>query len=216
MSVLDDAIMTDATGQDAVTELTGIKNALTRNATDIPFSPTASGLSQATVQGAINETARITSYAYDNTATYAKGRYCIHNGGLYKCTTAINTAEEWNSAHWTATTVEAELASTNNSLTNLNLVQASGKISSISGNAYRQGNVVQLYINVTLSSGETSNWITLGTISPAPQIAQRMNVYADTNSTGIKSLRVEVQTTGDIKCFYGDSASFCINVMYIV
>lgn len=119
MSVLDDAIMTDATGQDAVTELTGIKNALTRNATDIPFSPTASGLSQATVQGAINETARITSYAYDNTATYAKGRYCIHNGGLYKCTTAINTAEEWNAAHWTATTVEAELASTNNSLTQL-------------------------------------------------------------------------------------------------
>ena len=216
MAIQIEPIITDAVGQDMVTQLTGIKNNVGKNAAGISYAPGTSGISSTDVQGAIDSVAGIEADKYKDTQTYAKGDYCIYNNTLYKCTTAIATPEEWTAGHWTATRIASELTSVNNSLTNLNLVQASGKISSISGNAYRQGNVVQLYINVTLSSGETSNWITLGTISPAPQIAQRMNVYADTNSTGIKSLRVEVQTTGDIKCFYGDSASFCINVMYIV
>lgn len=45
---------------------------------------------------------------YDNTATYAEGTYCFHDG-LKKCTTAITTAEEWTAAHWTSTTIAAEL-----------------------------------------------------------------------------------------------------------
>lgn len=45
---------------------------------------------------------------YDNTATYAEGAYCFHDG-LKKCTTAITTAEEWTAAHWTSTTIAAEL-----------------------------------------------------------------------------------------------------------
>lgn len=47
---------------------------------------------------------------YDNTATYAEGAYCFHDG-LKKCTTAITTAEEWTAAHWTSTTIAAELQS---------------------------------------------------------------------------------------------------------
>ena len=42
---------------------------------------------------------------YDSTATYVVGDFCIHGGDLYKCKTAITTAEAWNSAHWDATTV---------------------------------------------------------------------------------------------------------------
>lgn len=57
--------------------------------------------------------------AYDNTATYAEGAYCFH-GGLKKCTTAITTAEEWTAAHWTSTTIAAELS------TKVNLYQGSG------------------------------------------------------------------------------------------
>ena len=40
---------------------------------------------------------------YDSTATYAVGDYCIYNGKLYKCSTAISTAEAWTAAHWTET-----------------------------------------------------------------------------------------------------------------
>lgn len=48
------------------------------------------------------------SDAYDNTATYAVGDYCIHENTLYRCTTDISSPEEWTAAHWTATTMAAE------------------------------------------------------------------------------------------------------------
>ena len=40
--------------------------------------------------------------AYSSSATYAVGDYCIYNSQLYRCTTAITTAEAWTAAHWTA------------------------------------------------------------------------------------------------------------------
>lgn len=43
-----------------------------------------------------------TAAAYSSSATYAVGDYCFHNGSLYRCTTAITTAEAWTAAHWTA------------------------------------------------------------------------------------------------------------------
>lgn len=49
------------------------------------------------------------SDAYDSTATYSVGEYCIYNDTLYKCTTAVSAAEAFDSAKWTATTVSAEL-----------------------------------------------------------------------------------------------------------
>lgn len=42
-----------------------------------------------------------TAAAYSSSATYAVGDYCFHNGSLYRCTTAITTAETWTAAHWT-------------------------------------------------------------------------------------------------------------------
>ena len=38
---------------------------------------------------------------YSAFSTYAIGTLCMHLGKLYECTTAIITAEAWNSAHWT-------------------------------------------------------------------------------------------------------------------
>lgn len=38
---------------------------------------------------------------YSSSSTYAVGDLVIHNGAIYECTTAIITAEAWNSAHWT-------------------------------------------------------------------------------------------------------------------
>ena len=48
---------------------------------------------------------KVGSYAalpavYSNAQTYALNDFCIHDGGVYKCTTAISVAEEWNAAHW--------------------------------------------------------------------------------------------------------------------
>ena len=39
---------------------------------------------------------------YDSTATYDVGDWCIYNGTLYQCTTAITVAEAFDPTHWTA------------------------------------------------------------------------------------------------------------------
>ena len=46
---------------------------------------------------------------YDSSATYALGDYCIHDNKLYRCTTAISTAESWTSGHWSQVLVGDEL-----------------------------------------------------------------------------------------------------------
>ncbi|MBO6243449.1 MAG: hypothetical protein J6O41_02635, partial [Clostridia bacterium] len=53
----------------------------------------------------------IATDVYSNLSTYAVGDYCIYGNTLYKCTTAITTAEEWNSSHWTVTTIATEINS---------------------------------------------------------------------------------------------------------
>ena len=45
---------------------------------------------------------------YSSSSTYDLGDLVIHDNVLYKCTTAITTAEAWNSSHWTATTIKNE------------------------------------------------------------------------------------------------------------
>ena len=45
---------------------------------------------------------------YDSTASYAVGSYAMHDGVLYRCTTAT-AGETWTAAHWTPTSVGAEL-----------------------------------------------------------------------------------------------------------
>jgi hypothetical protein len=48
--------------------------------------------------------------AYDSTKSYAVGKHCIKDDVLYICNTAIPSGgETWNSAHWTATTFDAEV-----------------------------------------------------------------------------------------------------------
>lgn len=55
---------------------------------------------------------------YSATATYALGDYCTYDGKLYRCTTVITEAEAWTAAHWTETTMGAELVSIYTTLQN--------------------------------------------------------------------------------------------------
>lgn len=45
---------------------------------------------------------------YSSSSTYTVGEYCRYDGDFWRCTTAISTAEAWNSAHWQKTTIGAE------------------------------------------------------------------------------------------------------------
>lgn len=47
---------------------------------------------------------------YSTTSGYAVGDYCIYQGNLYRCTTAIGSSgENWTAAHWTQTKAGTEL-----------------------------------------------------------------------------------------------------------
>lgn len=48
--------------------------------------------------------------AYSASSTYAVGDYCTKDNVLYKCSTAISTAEAWNSAHWTQVQLATDVA----------------------------------------------------------------------------------------------------------
>lgn len=70
-----------------------------------------------TVKGAVNELKTIEgTKAYDNTATYAVGDYCIYNSIRYKCITAVTTAEDFDSTKWSATTTNNDITQLNSSL----------------------------------------------------------------------------------------------------
>ena len=67
------------------------------------------------VIGAINEVAanggtNVVAEEYDSTSTYSVGDYCIHEGSLYKCTTAITVVGAWDSNYWTETLVMDEVS----------------------------------------------------------------------------------------------------------
>lgn len=47
---------------------------------------------------------------YDNTKTYDVGDYVIYNNDLYRCITAITTAESWTAAHWAAAVLGDDVA----------------------------------------------------------------------------------------------------------
>ena len=62
------------------------------------------------IQSALDVSNANTAPEYDPTATYPiVGTLRYHENVLYKSTVAINTAEAWNSAHWTTTSVDEQI-----------------------------------------------------------------------------------------------------------
>lgn len=53
---------------------------------------------------------------YSTSATYDVGDYVIYNGQLYRCTTAITTAESWTAAHWMAAVLGDDVGDLKNAL----------------------------------------------------------------------------------------------------
>jgi hypothetical protein len=62
------------------------------------------------IQSALDVSNANTAPEYDQTATYPTvGTLRYHENVLYKSTVAINTAEAWNPAHWTTTSVDEQI-----------------------------------------------------------------------------------------------------------
>lgn len=70
---------------------------------------TSGGVADAVEEGA-GAAASNLAPEYSATSTYPEGSYVIHDGVLYTNPSAIGTAEDWNPAHWTQTTVAEMMA----------------------------------------------------------------------------------------------------------
>lgn len=64
----------------------------------------------------------VTASAYSSSKTYAVGDYVIHNDYLYRCTTAITTAEAWTSGHWTQVLLGDEVSDLKSALDNIDRI----------------------------------------------------------------------------------------------
>ena len=56
--------------------------------------------------------------AYSTSGTYAVGDYCTKDGYLYRCNTAISTAEAWTAGHWTQVKVGGEISDLKSAVVN--------------------------------------------------------------------------------------------------
>ena len=65
---------------------------------------------------------------YSTSATYAVGDYCTKDGQLYRCTTAISTAEAWTAAHWSAVALGDDTRDLRSAL-NTQMAEVKGEIS---------------------------------------------------------------------------------------
>jgi hypothetical protein len=61
---------------------------------------------------------------YDDTATYDVGDYAIYNNIVYECTTAVSTAEPFDSTKWTATSIEQIIDGVKGDVSQLNSSKA--------------------------------------------------------------------------------------------
>ena len=74
----------------------------------------------------VNFAKAISSDAYDNSKLYAVGDYCIYENKLYRCITAIESAEAFNIAKWEQTTVGKEVKQLNSNLVGLKVGENCG------------------------------------------------------------------------------------------
>lgn len=93
---------------------------------------------------------------YSASATYKIGEIVMYNGTVYKCTTAIKTAEAWTAGHWTATTAGGQIGTLNNSLT----IQAT---TYVGGTSHAVGDYVIDGAGTTASPYTLRKFVTAGT-----------------------------------------------------
>lgn len=95
-----------------VSELAELSTPADVNVLPIQAGDTLKKITFANLKGAaVGDMEGSLAAAYDSTATYAVGDYCVYEGRLYRCTTAITTAEAWTSGHWTSVVLTDDMAS---------------------------------------------------------------------------------------------------------
>lgn len=155
---------------------------------------------------------------YSSSATYSVGDYVLHEHNLYKCTTAISTAEAWTAAHWTAAVFGDEVSSIKGDLDeNDNLL---GKTTSYNTtelydannnvySAYAYGNVGD---NIDFASAGQTSFYQMVSINGNDEFTldgrvfadayRYLVIYTDANGVILKKDRPTVEVASSVTNFY--------------
>jgi hypothetical protein len=155
---------------------------------------------------------------YDETQTYAVGDYAIYNNIIYECTTAVSTAEPFDSTKWTATSIEQIIDRVKGDISQLN----SSKVSKVHMgltltrtennyidatsfarlSAFRKDNVLFFICNLSLTSSISapSDFVEIGRISDWSGIYTIMQSIPSQQSDG-SSLLIRITQDGIISIY---------------
>lgn len=151
--------------------------------------------------------------AYSSSKTYAVGDYCLKDGVLYRCTSAISTAEAWTSGHWTAVQVGEELCELNGALTSINnQLNSAYQNAAIEQSVFSEGTITYCEIgNLVLANVTNLKFInansgvgTFATGLPAPNVTTAVPICSYTNKN---NQRLQVSTSGALNNYWSDFAA---------
>lgn len=130
---------------------------------------------------------------YNNSTTYAVGAYAIYQGVLYKCTTAVTVAEDFDPTKWTQVLVMNEISSGGGggSTVTITPTLSSGtkiadfSINGVSDELYAPsggGGGMQVDYSTKLFSGSTTSWRTALEYTASQNCIAYIKARSDGNS----------------------------------
>lgn len=129
---------------------------------DLPLIPVVCSIYQSEYAEAADAVMKSAIAAeYSSERTYDVNDYVFHSGALYRCVTAITTAEEWTAAHWTQTVLCSDVERFKNKFDLDEQVFDMGYVES--GSAYTTDSSYNALISVrnqTMSATTNTNWVT--------------------------------------------------------
>ncbi len=195
------------------------------DAGDINYDNTTSQLTADNVQEAIDEVVANAGTAsediltlqnvqgydeYDETQTYAVGDYAIYNNIVYECTTAVSTAEPFDSTKWTATSIEQIIDGVKGDVSQLNSSLVNRE-KHIGGLVYAYWNAILVTIDfggaIPIEAANNANTIiaTLPSDVPKPSTTKYGVISCGGNSN--KFVLGAIQTNGNILVYNYSGAS---------
>ena len=139
--------------------------------------------------------AGVVASAYSSSKTYKVGDYVLHNSNLYRCITAITTAEAFTAAHWTQIVLADDVSDLKTDLDNIRIIGEPINPAYVSGYITNSG---------TFGNGDTRTGFIQFTgqyVTIVPKNSKIRVAEYSTNAVGGFTRFIRKDRTGDVLSF---------------